>query len=94
MKVILNKEYSSFSLSEEFCKAYPQFIPFGERQDNQELIKCIEEFGIDKSQGKLSKLIIFELPDEATDYYINKRDGFDELIYVINGKLNFFIERG
>lgn len=90
MKVILNKNHRIFSLSEEFCNAYPQFNIFGEQQDDQKLIKCVEEFGIDKSQNSLSDLRIFELPDETTDYYINKSAGFDELIYVVNGKLNFF----
>ncbi len=89
MKVVLNKCFGGFSLSKEFCDAYPQFKCFCEAQDNQELIKSIEDFGISKAQGDFAEFIIFELPDETTDYYINRYDGYDQLIYVVNGKLNF-----
>ena len=88
MKVVLNRCYGGFSLSEEFCKAYPQFKCYGEDQDNQELIKCIEEFGID-AQGDMAEFKIFELPNETTDYYIDEYDGYNQLIYVVDGKLNF-----
>ena len=90
MKVVLNRLYGGFSLSEEFCKAYPQFKRYGEDQDNQELIKCIEEFGINNAQGIDAEFEIFELPNETTDYYIDEYDGYNQLIYVVDGKLNFF----
>lgn len=89
MKVVLNKLFGGFSLSEEFCKAYPQFDRYREEQDNQELIKCIEEFGINKAQGRSALFQIVELPQGTTDYYINEYDGYDELIYVVDGQLNF-----
>lgn len=90
MKVVLNRLYGGFSLSEEFCKAYPQFKRYGEDQDNQELIKCIEEFGINNAQGIDAEFEIFELPNETTDYYIDEYDGYNQLIYVVDGKLNIF----
>ena len=89
MKVVLNKCYGGFTLSEEFCKAYPQFHRYREPQTNQELIKCIEEFGVANAQGEFSEFEIFEMPDETTDYYIDEYDGYNQLIYVVNGKLNF-----
>lgn len=89
MKVILNKLFGGFELSKEFCEAYPQFDRYREEQDNQELIKCIEEFGINKAQGNHALFQIVELPQETTDYYINEYDGYNELIYVVNGQLNF-----
>ena len=89
MKVVLNRCYGGFSLSHKFCDAYPQFKCYGEDQDNQELIKCIEEFGINNAQGVNAEFEIFELPNETTDYYIDEYDGYNQLIYVVNGKLNF-----
>ena len=86
MKVVLNRCYGRFSLSEEFCKAYPQFHCYGEDQDNQELIKCIEEFGINNAQGDMAEFKIFELPKETTDYYIDECGGYEQLTYVVHGK--------
>ena len=90
MKVVLNRMFGGFSLSHKFCDAYPQFNCYGEDQDNQELIKCIEEFGINKGQSVSAEFEIFELPNETTDYYSDEYDGYDQLIYVVDGKLNFF----
>lgn len=90
MKVVLNRCYGGFSLSKEFCEAYPQFNCYNDYQDNQELIKCIEEFGINNAQGINAEFEIFELPSETTDYYIDEYDGYDQLIYVVDGKLNLF----
>ena len=90
MKVVLNRMFGGFSLSHKFCDAYPQFNWYGEDQDNQELIKCIEEFGINNAQGINAEFEIFELPNEATDYYIDEYDGYNQLIYVVDGKLNLF----
>ena len=89
MKVVLNKMFGGFSLSHKFCDVYPQFNCYGEDQDNQELIKCIEEFGINNAQGINAEFEIVELPSETTDYYIDEYDGYNQLIYVVDGKLNF-----
>ena len=89
MEVVGNRLFGGFELSKEFCKAYPQFKRYGEEQDNQELIKCIEEFGIKQAQGESSLFQIFEWRQETTDYYINEYDGYNELIYVVDGQLNF-----
>ena len=35
---------------------------------------------------------IVELPSETTDYYIDEYDGYNQLIYVVDGKLNNIIE--
>lgn len=38
--------------------------------------------------GRLEHLIVVEIPDESTDYYIEDYDGVESVIYVVDGKIH------
>lgn len=88
MKFVLNKCYGGFDLSEEAQEILGQ-ADFEIRRDDPDLLTLIEEKGIQFVQGKYAKLKVVEVPESATDFTLDEYDGWERIIYVVNGKLNF-----
>ena len=87
MKLVINSQYGGFSVSEEFAKKYNINMHDVERLRNfQPLIDAIENG--ENVNGKCARLEVVELPEETTDYVINEYDGLEELLYVVDGKIN------
>lgn len=89
MKIVLNKCYGGFSLSQYAadmlgvdCYCDPDEI----REDVQ-LIIYIESFGSKRVSGGSANLRVVEIPNSYTDYEINDYDGIEVLTYVMDGKL-------
>ena len=87
MKIAINNGYGGWELSENFFEKYPQFEEEGIVRDDIEFIKCLEEFGTKEASSEYSHIEIVEIPDETTDYIINEYDGYESIIYVVNGKI-------
>ena len=88
MKFVLNKCYGGFDLSEEAQEILGQ-ADFEIRRDDPDLLALIEEKGIQFVQGKYAKLKVVEIPESATDFTLDEYDGWERIIYVVDGKLNF-----
>jgi hypothetical protein len=88
MKFVLNKCYGGFDLSEEAQEILGQ-ADFEIRRDDPDLLALIEEKGIQFVQGKYAKLKVVEVPESATDFILDEYDGWERIIYVVDGKLNF-----
>lgn len=95
MKLVINKCYGVFNIKPDIKEKYGlkniNLWDLNERDSNEcrtnkKLIELIES-GIDCS-GNCSKLIVVEIPDEATDYYIEEYDGLESVIYVVDGKVH------
>lgn len=92
MKIILNKCFGGFSLSdyaEELMgfELDSYYDPDDIRTDAQ-LIAYMEAFGSKRmSDSTFSKLVLVEIPDTFTDYEVNDYDGWEHLTYVVDGKL-------
>ena len=94
MTFILNKCYGGFSLSQfAIDKLGLSSHSYGYDFDNSDplmvdaLASLITEFGSEKCSGSLAKLRVVEIPDCATDYEIDEYDGFETIIYVVDGKI-------
>lgn len=89
MKIVINVCFGGFGLSEEaknFFERKFEWLNNDELRTNPLFIQKVEE----KSEwvgNDYSKLRVVEIPDEATDYEINEYDGFENIIYVKNGKI-------
>lgn len=87
MKIIINCSYGGFQLSDEAVRLmegkwdsnYPT------RRDPN-LIALIEEIG-SKRVSNHSNLRVVEIPDEATDWRLEEYDGWESVIYVLDGKM-------
>ena len=88
MKFVLNKCYGGFDLSEGAQEILGQ-ADYEIRRDDPDLLALIEEKGIQFVQGKYAKLKVVEVPESATDFTLDEYDGWERIIYVVNGKLNF-----
>lgn len=95
MKVVINRCYGGFGLSDGFIKAYPQFEEYGysyyddtDKRTDKDFISALESFGLEKADGYLSSLEIIELPNNITDWEIREYDGSESIICVIDGKIN------
>lgn len=101
MKIVLNKDYGGFSISDTACeflglplthKHYSSSLVsncnyyFDDDRSNPQLIECVEKLG-SLASGAFAALEIVEIPDETTDYYINDYDGLETVFYVIDGKI-------
>ena len=84
MKVVINKCFGGFSLSE---KAYEylglEWDGFGyefyheESRTDERLVKCVEELGAE-ANGDCAELKVVEIPDDI-DWYIHEYDGLESI---------------
>lgn len=86
MKVILNKCFGGFNINETIAKKYGVDAYDESARYNKNIINLIES-GTDCS-GLFAQLEVVELPENTTDYEINDYDGFESIIYVVDGKIH------
>ncbi len=94
MKLVINTCYGGFGIKPEIIKKYGfnkrdllDYRYEKESRTDKKLIELIES-GVD-CNGTCSKLAVVEIPDEATDYYIEEYDGAENVLYVLDGKIHF-----
>lgn len=94
MKIVVNKCFGGFNLSEEAVDMLVKMRAIWEREDyrdlernDEDLVTVVEVLG-SEANGFVSKLQIVEIPDSSTDWELNNYDGFESIIYVVEGKLH------
>lgn len=88
MKLVINKEFGGFSLPEEFCTQYNMKEYEDIDRTDDRLINFVENHG-GHVEVFCGDLVIAEIPDESTDYYIDEYDGLETVIYVLDGKIHW-----
>ena len=89
MKIILNRCYGGFELSEKALKMLNiehQWDYEGDIRTSPEVIEIVEKLGKEAS-GRFANLMVINIPEESTDYIISDYDGVETLYYVIDGKI-------
>lgn len=89
MKYVLNKCFGGFNVNETILKELGYKYNYEINPDDEGLIKLIEERGSEAIQGRSSMLKVVDIPDEAADWIKTDYDGIEQIIYALNGKLNF-----
>lgn len=88
MKIVVNRCYGGFSLSHEAAKKLNLDSMWAEvSRINPALVELVETDPAATS-GKHAKLAVMEIPDEVTDWLIDEYDGFETILYVVNGKIH------
>lgn len=89
MKIVINTCYGCFNLKDEVY-AECEIDYYGDIFDIRKNPKLIEkvENGEDIT-NPYSKLEVVEIPDDITDLLIEDNDGFENIIYVKNGRIHF-----
>jgi len=93
MRIVLNKCYGGFAVSTYAWATLgidPDDLP-SQLRVNPALIEALTEFGADTSvyNGPCAKLVVVEIPRNTTDWHVIEYDGYEQLVYVVNGKLHF-----
>lgn len=83
MKIVINKAYGGFTFPAEYLEPDDEwvFVQDDLRLDS-ELIELVEK-GCSNPD-----LAVVEIPDEATDWELEEYDGWESIIYVMDGKLH------
>lgn len=94
MKVVYNRCFGGFSLSEDFIEKYPQFKDYDycwhndtDKRSDEDFISALENFGLEKASGRFACLDIIELPKNTTDWEIEEYDGSESITCVVDGKI-------
>lgn len=88
MKIVINRCFGGFGLSDACEKA----LGLGDDYDcddirtDERLIALVEKDSAFASY-EYAKLVVVEIPDNATDYEINEYDGLESVIAVVDGKI-------
>lgn len=92
MKIVINTCWGGFSLSDYACLKLGIDDPYAysfnrDMRLDPKLVELVEK---DSSivSGNCAKLAVVDIPDEVTDWIINEYDGKEDILYVIDGKLN------
>ena len=83
MKIVLNRNFSVFGygVTEQYQDWVYKF-EFESERTALELIKFVETHPNDCGDLK-----VIEIPNESTDWDINEYDGFESIVYVVDGKI-------
>lgn len=88
MKIVLNRCFGGFSLSDFAVEKLGLTSCYEEVPRNDpKLIKLVEE-DAEKVSGMCAKLRVIEFPDNCTDWEIDEYDGYENVTYVIDGKIH------
>lgn len=95
MKIVVNKRYGGFGLSKEAREMLKDLV--GDKFDllnyydkawrtDENLIKVVETLG-DNANSKFAKLVVAKIPNKSTDWDLEEYDGWEDIIYVVDGKI-------
>lgn len=97
MKMILNKCYGGFHLSDKAETMFAKVIgvdaeDFGydfadDYRTHPSLIAIVEELGKEAYDDEVSELVVLELSDNTTDWFVDEYDGYETVYYVVDGKI-------
>jgi len=89
MELVINRCFGGFSLSETAYRVLGKNSPYEYiDRDDHDLIKVVREMGAG-SYGRNARLEVVEVPFEATDWQIQEYDGYEYVVYVVDGKLHW-----
>lgn len=87
MKIIINECFGGFSVNDNIVKMLNLESGYDLKDDrtNAKLIELIES-GVNVN-SEYSDLVVVDIPDDATDYVIEEYDGWESILYVLDGKI-------
>lgn len=87
MKIVINDCYGGFTIPEEICLK-KGILPYDEMdRSDPDLVAFVEEKGGSYRVNNYSRLVVIDIPDDATDWMIVDNDGSEWVVYVIDGRL-------
>lgn len=94
MKIVVNKCYGGFRLSDKAEEMLAEAIGvstddiWGDNyREHPALVAIVEELGLESYDDDVSELTVVEIPEDATDWELSDYDGYEDIIYVLDGKI-------
>ena len=81
MKIVVNGDFGGYG-----CGVAEEFDELVERYENDRTAPELVEF-VENHPEECGDLTVVEIPDTATDYYINVYDGSESVLFVVDGKI-------
>lgn len=88
MKMLLNKDWGGFGVKEETLKRLGLTNCYSHELRTNPILIAIVEAG-ENIDGPNACLEVREIPDNTTDWDIVENDGWEDLVYVVNGKIRW-----
>lgn len=87
MKIVINKCYGGFGLSEKAQKILGLAHMYDDiERTDPKLIEVVETLG-NEANGRYARLRVVNIPDDVTDWEIDEYDGAEKVLFVVNGKI-------
>lgn len=86
MKMVINGTYGGFELPKDYAAVKTEGFVWDCSDDVRRDLDLIDIVESDDYDGDLE---VVEIPEEATDYYIEEYDGAESVIFVVDGKIHF-----
>ena len=91
MKILVNRCYGGFGVQDYAIKEIgldaDEYYSDDELRVNPDLIALVEIKGSDYCGKHYSELVVVTIPENATDWVVDKYDGYENLYVVIDGKI-------
>lgn len=81
MKMVINNNYGGFGL--DVAKKHEKWVC--DLEGDRANIKLVEF--VENHPDECGDLVVVTIPEEATDWEMNEYDGWESVIYVLNGKI-------
>ena len=89
MKIIINGTYGDFGVTEELRARIVAKHDWDIDRTSSELIWAVEHLSAEEVNGPYADLRVAEIPDNSTDWIIEEYDGFEKVMYVLDGKIHW-----
>ena len=89
MKIIINGTYGGFGVTEELRARIGAEDDWDIDRTNSELVWAVEHLSAEEVNGPHADLRVAEIPDNSTDWIIEEYDGFEKVMYVLDGKIHW-----
>lgn len=87
MKVVVNKCYGGFGLSDWGMEQLGINVDYDIDRTDSRLVELVEKFPAE-TENNYASLEVVTIPDASTDWELDQYDGLESIIYVVDGKIH------
>ena len=90
MKVIINTCFGGYGIDEALAAGLGYATNDWATRTDPQVIAAVEADAEAAAYNDCAELEVAEIPDNVTDWDIQDYDGYETLIYVVDGKIHYY----
>ena len=90
MKVIINTCFGGYGIDEALAAGLGYSAYDWDTRTDPQVIAAVEADADAAARDDCAELEVAEIPDTVTDWDIQDYDGYETLIYVVDGKIHYY----